>query len=455
MSVRVTLSEAEGSVGLGPEYRIKSGTKQEPKESSARAARKIGSHTLSEIFLPSGFPDSVTPDYIGYQIFDSLQAFSSSIAGLLSSRAVLEGFGVGNENASSTHAVLLTVLQDATGRLATILFAWKFGPALAPEAKMYRLAADIFNDSAFVLDCLSPALPTQLRIAALCLAGALRAICGVCGGGAKAALSVHFARTGNVGELNAKDASQETVIGLFGMLCGSFVMAHITSRRTTWIALIFLLTAHLVTNYLAVRAVTLTTLSRQRTNIAYGVYCEQSNNVLTPSEVARRERIFEVPGAIRDSLQGFLLGTCTICTSPEELLRRSRQGSMASWKNALVAFEHEAYVLLGIRADFPCKILICFKHGAKPEDYLKAWVNAVELCRIAGSRLQVGQESNNVTPGSFSALQKSLECTNTKFLDFLDKANKAGWDLKTDAICTMPVRTMDFVIDDGEMKKDK
>lgn len=83
---------------------------------------------------------------------------------------------------------------------------------------MYRLAADIFNDSAMVLDCLSPALPTQLRITALCSAGALRALCGVCGGGSKAALSMHFARAGNVSELNAKDASQETVIGLLGML---------------------------------------------------------------------------------------------------------------------------------------------------------------------------------------------------------------------------------------------
>lgn len=83
---------------------------------------------------------------------------------------------------------------------------------------MYRLAADIFNDSAFILDCLSPALPPEMRVLALCLGGALRAVCGVCGGGAKAALSVHFAKAGNVGELNAKDSSQETVIGLLGML---------------------------------------------------------------------------------------------------------------------------------------------------------------------------------------------------------------------------------------------
>jgi len=74
---------------------------------------------FSDVFLPSGYPNSVTPDYTYYQIFDSLQAFCSSIAGLLSARAVLEGFGVGDENASSNYAMILKIAQDVTGRLAS------------------------------------------------------------------------------------------------------------------------------------------------------------------------------------------------------------------------------------------------------------------------------------------------------------------------------------------------
>ena len=51
--------------------------------------------SLVSIFLPAGFPHTVRSDYVPYQIYDSLQAFSSSIAGLLASRAALEGLGVG------------------------------------------------------------------------------------------------------------------------------------------------------------------------------------------------------------------------------------------------------------------------------------------------------------------------------------------------------------------------
>ncbi|KAH8118921.1 DUF647-domain-containing protein [Phellopilus nigrolimitatus] len=378
-----------------------------------------------------------------YQVFDSLQAFSSSIAGLLSSRAVLEGFGVGDDRASSTNAVLLTVAQDATGRLTTILFAWKYGPALAPEAKMYRLAADIFNDSAFILDFLSPVLPVHLRVAALCLGGALRAVCGVCGGSAKAALSVHFARAGNVGELNAKDTSQETVIGLLGMLCGSYIMPHVVSRSATWIALLLLLSVHLWTNYLAVRAVTLITFNRQRANIAYGLYVTEDRDVPTPCEIARRERIFESAGALRDPVSGIWLGTCTICTSARDFLRAvsklDSQTSKTFWTDILDILREERYLLVLVpNLDRSCVIYLCFKDRAQPRDRLKAWLHAYELGRLIYEKAQ-GRQSDGMLAG-LEGVRLSLDRVNKRFADFTEKADKAGWDLSMDAILTQPVR---------------
>jgi hypothetical protein len=100
------------------------------------------------------------------------------------------------------------------------------------------LLADILNDAAITLDALSPLLDSVyipfdvpwsfpgsasgLRIVALCLSGSLRALCGVAAGGSKSALTLHFATpekgVGDLGEINAKDASKETVLSLFGML---------------------------------------------------------------------------------------------------------------------------------------------------------------------------------------------------------------------------------------------
>lgn len=89
------------------------------------------------------------------------------------------------------------------GRIATILFAHRFGSSLEPECKMYRLAADVFNDTAMILDCLSPAMPKAPKVVTLGVSSILRALCGVAAGSSKASLSAHFAKWGNLGELNA------------------------------------------------------------------------------------------------------------------------------------------------------------------------------------------------------------------------------------------------------------
>ncbi|KAI1411219.1 DUF647-domain-containing protein [Hypoxylon sp. FL1857] len=265
---------------------------EEGKPVASTEGEAFGRHIipLMDVFLPVGYPNSVTPDYTPYQIYDSLQAFSSTIAGLLSSRAVLQGFGVGDSTSSATAAVLLTVLQESTGRLATILFAHRCGQAIQPECKFYRFLADIVNDGALFLDILAPALPPYPKVLAICGAGVLRALCGVSGGAAKAELSAHFAKNGNLAELNAKDGSQETVISLFGMLVGSLFLHFVHSKEAVLAWMIVLVSTHLWTNYQAVRSVQMRTLNRQRLCILVDHY-RATGVILCPSEVAAKEKI--------------------------------------------------------------------------------------------------------------------------------------------------------------------
>jgi hypothetical protein len=72
-----------------------------------------------------------------------------------------------------------------------------------PECKKFRLMADVFNDLALIIDCLSPMIPKEFRIGAWCGSSVLRSMCGVSAGSSKASLSAHFAKCGNLGELNA------------------------------------------------------------------------------------------------------------------------------------------------------------------------------------------------------------------------------------------------------------
>ena len=55
--------------------------------------------------MPEGYPDSVTPDYLGFQVWDSIQALMSYVRGMLCSQAIMTGIGVG-EQASPSSCIL-------------------------------------------------------------------------------------------------------------------------------------------------------------------------------------------------------------------------------------------------------------------------------------------------------------------------------------------------------------
>jgi hypothetical protein len=159
---------------------------------------------------------------------------------------------------------------------------------------------------AIVLDVLSPQLDrfvhtftgrdfgSGIRIAALCLSGSSRAVCGIVAGGSKAAVTMHFASdsvigSGDIGDLNAKDSSKETVLALVGLLVrtrvmfrgrheitdsqlGFVILPYVNTTRATHTLLGFLLAAHLSANFTAVRGLSMRTLNRQRACIAWSKF---------------------------------------------------------------------------------------------------------------------------------------------------------------------------------------
>ncbi|RUS24177.1 hypothetical protein BC938DRAFT_473997 [Jimgerdemannia flammicorona] len=194
---------------------------------------------LREAFLPTGYPESVTEDYLAYQIYDTAQAFCSSITGLLSTRAVLKGVGVGDAMATATSALIVRVIHETTGRVGTILFAWKVGLStkgtalsivrgkiaqtrwnvgrqleycdnyswniISPTATHVQLSGRLDSDcktwrlaAGMICDIIAPTLPKPFFLPITCVGTLLRAFTGVAGGATRAALTQHFARMDNM-----------------------------------------------------------------------------------------------------------------------------------------------------------------------------------------------------------------------------------------------------------------
>lgn len=109
-----------------------------------------------DVFLPQGYPDSVTDDYLEYQCWDTLQAFCSSLTGTLATEAVMKSVGVGDQSATALAATLTWLLKDGAGMVGRIAFAWAKGSHLDCDSKSWRLVADILNDMAIFVDILTP-----------------------------------------------------------------------------------------------------------------------------------------------------------------------------------------------------------------------------------------------------------------------------------------------------------
>lgn len=396
-------------------------------QGSNRFRRSLNSwrEYLSDAFLPVGFPHSVTPDYLAYQTYDSLQAFFSTITSMLANRAILEGLGVGDASSSATYALLLTVLKDAMSRVATIAFAQRFGLAIEPECKSYRFLADLLNDSAFFLDLVSPVLEGMPKVVVLSSAEALRALCGVAAGASKAALSSHFARQDNLAELNAKEASQETAIGLIGLVAGTAVVKLVEDRSTVFCLMVTLVFVHLLMNYLGVRAVTLRTLNRQRATILSQQWVRTAR-MPTPSEVSRLEAIVLWRPILRNR-SGEETGTASFA--------KTYAAAMSGAESTdLLRFRH---FWLVVRRGFRADIRILMLEGAEPVDVVEAWLTAADVA------MELPVYSRGVDWETWDSNPRRLHDICLTALDpaMRERIEKAGWDLSTASFETAaPVR---------------
>ncbi|VDK86544.1 unnamed protein product [Litomosoides sigmodontis] len=241
-----------------------------------------------DIFMPRGYPQSVSADYLNYQIWDSIQAFASSMNSALATEAVLRGVGVGNKAASTMAAAVAWLLKDGIGMLARILFAWVYSPYLDAHCKQWRLIADCFNDLAFFFDLITPIFP-DFFMPIMCISSMIRAVVGVAGGAARTTVVNHQAISNNVGDVAAKDGSQETLINVLALPC-SLLLLPIVNGNVVFIWFLFCLFTliHLYGNYRAVKSIHFKTLNQSLLQIIVKNYTE-TKKTGTVSEVNNKE----------------------------------------------------------------------------------------------------------------------------------------------------------------------
>ncbi|XP_029624480.1 RUS family member 1 [Salmo trutta] len=393
-------------------YQLKDGVmKREREGGNGGTTGKTIIGVFKSVFLPQGYPESVSGDYLQYQFWDTLQAFSSSLSGTLATQASLRGVGVGNQEATVAAATITWLLRDGTGMLGRILFAWLKGNKLDSEAKKWRLVADVLNDIAMFMEILAPNFPTCFTLI-VCSAGIFKSIVGVAGGATRAALTLHQARRDNMADISAKDGSQETLVNLAGLLVSLILIPLVTDNPLLTFVLFFLFTIlHLFANYKAVRSVVMETLNEARLAIVLHQYL-RDGRVLAPLEANHKEPVFlEFRRTVPIKL-GVRLG---------ELVYTSEDLNLAMKNN------HKPF-LIGVKRGSVC---VCLGPDASVCDEIRAVCQAVCLCAVLhpvspleGALKQLSMSHSN---NHWELVHESHKLMDQIFQPFLKGLEVAGW----------------------------
>lgn len=396
-------SERYGVSGDTWSYSLDRGQVQRRRQGQREATGSGLLHLFKSVFLPQGFPESVSGDYLQYQLWDSAQAFCSSLSGTLATQASLRGVGVGDKEATVAAATVTWILKDGTGMLGRILFAWRKGTKLGSEAKKWRLFADVLNNAAFFMEILAPFFPA-LFLLIVCTAGVFRSIVGVAGGATRAALTVHQARRDNMADISAKDGSQETLVNLSGLLVSLLLIPLVTDNTLLTFALFTLLTVlHLVSNFHAVRAVVMETLNEARLDIVWQSFLS-NREIVTLREANTREPVFNwfsgtIPIRLGVRLQ-------ELVHSPEDLTR------------AVLTAEERRYAI-GVRDG--C-VVVSLVHTSTVRDELRAMCHALSLRNLLRDKHASKQLRH------WDVVDESKELVDKHFEPFLKLLDGSEWE---------------------------
>lgn len=175
-----------------------------------------------------------------------------------------------------------------------------------------------------------------------------------------------------------------------GLIIGLIITPLLNSQKAIWILFFVFTFFHLFANYKAVSCIVFSTFNRQRASIAITHYCKDllspvsHNSILSPKEIAQRERVLPIPSWSPIVLAGRLsnlkmdnlrkFGKYLFYSFSKFMLYKNIPEELAK------LFKNEKYLL---QIKDSSKIVIVLRKSATPIDVLKSYFHAeVSICSL-------------------------------------------------------------------------
>ncbi|CAD6232606.1 unnamed protein product [Miscanthus lutarioriparius] len=365
-----------------------------------------------DFVLPAGFPGSVSVDYLEYMLLQFPTNVTGWICHVLVTSSLLKAVGVGSftgTSAAASAAAIRWVSKDGIGAFGRLLIGGRFGALFDDDPKKWRMYADIIGSAGSIFELMTPLYPGYfLPLASL--GNLAKAIARGFKDPSFRVIQNHFAESGNLGEVAAKEEVWEVGAQLLGLSTGVLIMdtagvkSSYLTLALTWLSVRLL---HLWLRYQSLSVLKFRTINLKRGRILVRshvaqhtvpgyVACNEEESILTWERFLRPQISFGVP--------------------MERMLGGDESSDMVD--RLLKLYKNERYILFfeqfGSREP---TFLVTFKESATSMSVLRSLWQAHWL-----HKNQLRQEE------VFPWLEESLVALENGFTDFLEQMCSAGWD---------------------------
>uniref|UniRef100_A0A5B6YWE5 Protein root UVB sensitive 5 n=1 Tax=Davidia involucrata TaxID=16924 RepID=A0A5B6YWE5_DAVIN len=369
---------------------------------------------VKDFILPTGFPGSVSDDYLEYMLLQFPTNVTAWICHALVTSSLLKAVGVGSfsgTTAAASAAAIRWVSKDGIGAVGRLFIGGRFGNLFDDDPKQWRMYADFIGSAGSIFD-----LSTQLYPAYFLPLASLGNLTKAVARGLKdpsfRVIQNHFAISGNLGEVAAKEEVWEVAAQLLGLALGILVLEYATPGlstsyplvASTWMIVRLL---HLWLRYQSLSVLRFNTINLKRARILVKSHVLYST-VPGCVDCNRMEDIL--------SWQRFLKPRIVFGVSLEEMFGGERSVSMV--KMLLKLYAKEKYVLVVNRQQqINFEVFVAFKVGA----------TSLSVLQSVWQTYWLHQNWDNDTD-VFGQLEKSLMELEDGFQNFMQQLAGAGWD---------------------------
>ncbi|KAE9447642.1 hypothetical protein C3L33_20473, partial [Rhododendron williamsianum] len=333
---------------------------------------------VRDFILPAGFPGSVSDEYLEYMLLQFKMGLFGYEFSSLSMQAV--GVGFSGTTAAASAAAIRWVSKDGIGAVGRLFIGGRFGNLFDDDPKQWRMYADFIGSAGSIFDLTTQLYPVYfLPLASL--GNLTKAVARGLKDPSFRVIQNHFAISGNLGEVAAKEEVWEVAAQLLGLGLG-----------------ILLLDAPGLSTSYPVLVVTWMTMRLLHLWLRY-----QSLSVLQFNSINLKRARMLVESHVKHSSVPEMLG--------EDI-------SVSKAKMLLKLFVKEKYVLVvnkQNKIDF--EVFVTFKVGATSQAVLRSLWQAYWL------HLNYKSDAD-----CYDQIGQSLAELEDRFQNFMEQLKVSGWD---------------------------